>query len=413
VPTLKIGKATVDSATSAAGETLYWDTALKGFGLKVSASGNKTYLLQYRTGGRSSSTQRYTIGRHGSPWTPSGARQEAERLLLIVANGGDPRAAEKERLRVEQDLAFAAYANRFLNEYGRRHWRPRTWLSAESNMRRYVIPVLGKKTITAIARSDLVVVFDRLPATSPALPRNIFALVRKLFAWALERGDINRSPFEGYRSPPSVASRERVLSDEELAPIWAATAAVGEPFGVMVRLLLITGQRRNEVAAMDWSELNRRAATWSLPGARTKNARNHEIPLSLTAIGELDAIARSAIWPKSGPVFTTTGITAVSGFSRMKRRLDALATLQNDGEPLAAWRLHDLRRTMATGLQRLGIRFEVTEALLNHLSSARGGVAGVYQRHDWKEEKREAITAWGDHLSVWSRDELVRVNLED
>lgn len=398
MPTLRITKAGVDSALAQAKTAIHWDDRLKGFGLRVEPSGKKSYVLQYRMGGRASGTRRLTIGRHGSPWTPNTARDEAERLLRMIATGTDPIEATRDRQRLEQDLAFAPYAEKFLEEYGRRNWRPRTWSSAESNLRRYVIPILGRKPLPAISRSDLLAVFDGLPAASPALPRNLFAQVRKLFAWACEREDIERSPFEGFRSPSSVPSRERVLNDRELVAILRATREVGEPFGALIRLLLVTGQRRDEVASMRWEELDRPTALWSIPGSRTKNGRGHQVPICTTALEELDRIAGRKTWLKAGLVFSTNGRTAVSGFSRMKRRLDLKVAECNGGEPILQWRLHDLRRTMATGLQKLGVRFEVTEALLNQVSGARSGIAGVYQRHDWAVEKRQAMDAWSAQL---------------
>ncbi len=398
MPKVRITKTAVDAAAANGSDTLFWDEQLAGFGLKVTPSGTKTYLIQYRTGGRGSSTRRVTIGRHGSPWTPAAARAEAERLLLEVATGADPQASKLAKRRIETELGFTRYSERYLADYGRRHWRPRTWAAVESNIRRFAAPVLLNKPIAAITRSDLIKVFDGLPPQSPALPRNLFAHLRRLFSWAEERGDLERSPFTNMRSPPSVQSRERVLSDHEVRIVWSAANAQTGHFPTIVRLLLLTGQRRDEVASMRWDELDRTSAIWRLPGKRTKNARDHQIPLTTACIAEIDKIGGGMTWPRAGWVFTTTGSTSISGFSRAKRRLDELASSFNNGAPLAQWRLHDLRRTMATGLQKLGVRFEVTEALLNHLGGARAGIAGVYQRHDWRVEKIQALTAWNEHV---------------
>jgi len=148
---------------------------------------------------------------------------------------------------------------------------------------------------------------------------------------------------------------------------------------------------------MSWTELHRRERVWIIPAARAKNRAAHIVPLAPAVILELDALSTSAEWPNAGLVFTVTGKTPVSGISKAKARLDReIAQVASIAErpPIAHWRLHDLRRTVATGLQRLGIRFEVTESVLNHVSGARAGVAGVYQRHDWADEKREALEAW-------------------
>lgn len=399
MPTIKIGKASIDNLCSKKEkDALYWDETLKGFGVKVTPAGTKIYVLQYRAGGSETPTRRFTIGRHGSPWTPAGARTEAERLLLRIANGDDPASAKVQQRDDAEHLAFAPYADRYLNSM-RPRWASGTWQSAESSIRRYAVPVLGRKPINAITRRDIAAVLDGLPLDSPALPRNMFVRLCALFAWALERGDIERSPFIGMRRPSTVSPRERILDDRELTPILAATIDVGEPFGSMVRLLLLSGQRRSEVAGLDWSELNRDTRIWLLPAPRVKNRRQHRVPLSDAMITELDRVAGGS-WPKRGPIFSTTGHTAVSGFSKMKRRLDELATKHNDGTPLVPWRLHDLRRTMATNLQRLDVRFEVIEELLNHASSIRAGVAGHYQHHDWEREKPVAMKAWADHVAT-------------
>jgi hypothetical protein len=154
-----------------------------------------------------------------------------------------------------------------------------------------------------------------------------------------------------------------------------------------------------------------------LPGDRTKNGRTHVVSLSAAAVAIFDALAGGESWPKKGLVFTTTGSTSVSGYSRAKRRLDSamadLATQSAEGGPsvISPWRVHDIRRTMATGFQRLDVRFEVTEAVLNHVSGARGGVAGVYQRHEWADEKRHALDRWAAHLNACLDGASERSNL--
>ena len=228
--------------------------------------------------------------------------------------------------------------------------------------------------------------------------------MRKLFAWAAERGDIDRSPFEQMKSPPSVKSRDRVLSDEELWLVTLCADEVGPPFGTLIRMLIVTGQRREEVGGMAWGELDRDLLEWTIPAARAKNGNAQIVPLSKIAVVELDTLAGAKRWPRSGFVFTTTGQTPVSGYSKAKARLDLIIELSMCRK-ISPWRLHDLRRTFATNMQRLGVRFEVTEALLNHTSGSRSGVAGVYQQHDWKDEKREAIRLWTDRLRTLILDE--------
>ena len=405
----KIAKRSVDGLVKTDRTEFLWDEELSGFGLRVTSNGAKSYVYQYRMGGREAVKKRHTIGQHGSPWTPDTARTEAKRLALLVGQGIDPADADRERRRQAVDLAFEPYAGLFVDGYLRSHWK--NWEQGRSLLGREAVPVLQRTPLPLIKRSDVVAVLDRL-ADRPAVARLMHATLRKLFKWAVSRGDIERSPIEEMEAPSGPAPRDRVLSDTELVVIWRASASLGYPYGPLYRLLIATGQRREEVAALEWSELDRASATWTLPADRAKNGKAHLVPLSGLAIGEIDGLATmgggagtvEVKWPRRGLVFTTTGETAVSGHSRGKARLDRdVARLlaeeaMLDGDefyPMAKWRVHDFRRTVATGLQRLGVRFEVTEAVLNHVSGSRGGVAGVYQRHDWKEEKRDAMDAWG------------------
>ena len=323
----------------------------------------------------------------------------------MVARGVDPMQADKKRREDAVDLAFVAYLDTFTTGYLKKNWKD--WQGAESVLRKDPSSVLKDKPLPEITRSDIVAVLDRY-GDRPAAGERAFALLRKLFNWAEGRGEIERSPIgKTFPAPRSGAARDRVLSDEELTLYWNATDAIGYPFGPMFRLLLLTGCRRAEASGLSWSELDRQACTWSLPPARSKNGQAHIIPLNDLAIAEIDAHPLTqteggeVIWPKSGYVFTTTSDRPVSGYSRAKQRLDTEIEKKAEGV-LEPWRLHDVRRTVATGLQKLGVRFEVTEAILNHISGARGGVAGVYQRHDWKDEKQSALDAWGRHLTSLS-----------
>ena len=389
----KISKRSIDALRPNASNQFLWDTDLKGFGAKITPAGAISYVLQFRMGGREASTRRYTIGAHGSPWTPTTARAEAERLLLLIGQGVDPVDADKQRRREAVDLAFANYAERFARSCKGDGWRR----LVERAIRLYLTPALGKKALPAINRTDVVSVFDNMPADQVANRRNVFAVLRRLFRWAVSRGDLDRSPMEGMETPPPVKARERWLSDAELRLIWNSAPECHRCFGPIVRLLIATGQRREEVSGMRWSELSRTDKLWTLPGDRTKNGEPNTIPLNDLAIAELDAAAGGDKWPRKGRVFATSTGAGFTGYAKGKDKLDRLIELA-EGEPLPPWRLHDLRRTLATNFQRLGVRFEVTEAVLNHVGGSRAGVAGIYQRHDWKEEKRQALDDWNSHL---------------
>lgn len=390
----KINKRSIDALRAGDKNLFLWDTGLKGFGAKITPAGAISYVIQFRMGGREASTRRYTIGVHGSPWTPATARTEAERLLILVAQGIDPVDADKQRRREAVDLAFANYADLFAKSCKGKGWSR----LVERVIRLYLKPVLRKKPLPKITRSDIVSVLDQMPPEQVANRRNVFAVMRRLFRWAVSRGDIDRSPMEGMETPPPVKPRERWLQDEELQAVWAATPECHRCFGPIVRLLIVTGQRREEVSGMRWEELDREERMWTLPGARAKNDQPNSIPLNDLAVAVLDGEANGQTWPRKGRVFATSSGAGFAGYAKGKLKLDGLIE-ERIGEPLPPWRLHDLRRTLATNFQRLGVRFEVTEAILNHVGAARSGVAGIYQRYDWKNEKSEALGAWSAHLS--------------
>lgn len=391
----KITKRTVDALLASRTEGFLWDEGIKGFGARRTKGGGVSYVLQFRMGGREANTRRYTIGSHGSPWTPTIAREEAQRLLVLIAQGIDPVELERQRRREAIDLAFSNYADRFEKSCVGKGWK----VLVARSFRIHIKPVLGKKPLPKITRSDVVAVLDRMPEGQIANRRNVFAVLRRMFRWAVSRGDIDRSPMEGMETPPAVKARDRWLSDQELARVWKYAPKTHHCFGPIVRLLIVTGQRREEVSSLMWEELDQAERMWTLPGDRAKNGEPNCIPLNDLAILVLDTVAGKPVWPKRGEVFATATGRGFTGYHKGKEKLDKLIA-EDGGEPMRPWRLHDLRRTLATGFQRLGVRFEVTEAVLNHVGGSRSGVAGIYQRHDWKDEKREALNLWSEHFAT-------------
>jgi integrase len=244
-------------------------------------------------------------------------------------------------------------------------------------------------------RASVVRVLDSMTKDGKAaIASRTAAYGRACYQWATKRGSLAANPFLNL-PVAAVAKRERVLTDEELRAVWEATAGVGS-FNAIVRMLMLTGQRREEVTGMTCEEVAPDLSTWTIPGDRAKNGVAHFVPLPPQAQAilrkapriELDAPGKSdhptLVFPgQRGPF---------NGFSKAKETLD-----KNSG--VKDWRLHDLRRTMATGLQRLGVRLEVTEAVLNHVAGSRAGIIGVYQRHTWSDEKRAALNAWGEHVA--------------
>ena len=414
-----ISKDRVD-ALEANGKTQYlWDNDPIGFGVRVTPSGAKSYIFQFRMGGRGSPVRRETIGRV-EKMSPKQARDRAHQLAHLARTGTDPidkkhadRKAKTEAKLSAEQLAFDAYCQRYIDKRVKPE-RLASLGNIDMVFRLHAIPQLKSKPLSDIAKRDLVAVLDAIPGTSLALRRSAFAILNRMMNWAVERGDIASNPMSGMKRPPAVSSRDRVLTDEELALALRAAAQMNGLFGTLYQLLFATGQRRDEVAGLDWAELVRAKSEWTLPGDRAKNGEANIIPLNRHAMAALDLLAgqdghERSEWPRRGLIFTTTGKTTVSGFSRAKRRLDDLIAIlaARDAQEtapgpeaikVAPWRLHDARRTLATGLQRLGVRFEVTEAVLNHTAGAsRSGVAAVYQRHGWGPEKRVALDAWADH----------------
>lgn len=399
----RINKSGVDSAKPAERDWFLWDDKLSGFGLKVTPSGGKIFIFQYRIGGRGAKVRRYTLGKFGN-LTPDAARKHAEELARQVSKGVDPQAEKVSKARQAVDLAFKSYAQSFVDDCLKLKWKA-SHADGEAHLRLHITPHLKNKPLPQINRSDIRAILRPLK-DKPATARYTFAVLRRLFRWAVSQGDLQSSPMDGMESPPAPASRDRALSDDELKIVWCASEGLGYPFRSLVRLLILTGARRDEIADLEWSELDLATRKWTLPAERAKNRTSLITALPDRAIEELEYLAKRAgrekDWPRKGFVLSTTGKTGVSGFSRAKARLDKrIAKMaKEDGLTVEPWRLHDLRRTLATGMQRLGVRFEVTEAILNHVSGSRSGVAGIYQRHDWASEKAAALQAWSDHLGL-------------
>lgn len=434
---MRLTKSVVDAAeprTDKPNADLYlWDDgkgAVSGFGLKVTPKAGKSFCFQYRMRG-ARSDRRYKIGRYGD-WTVDTARDRARELRRMVDAGTDPlehdkvQAKEAEQTkRDEVDRAFGTVAARWIEEYkterrskGSRKGRLRSGSTIE--MVETAVAFLNKqfagKRIDEIEDVDLESAISKIPAAKVATRRNTFGSARVLWRWAVRKRLITDNPFDRLETPAAPESRNRVLSDLEMQTFWLASYRQLYPFGPAYRLLALTGQRRDEVAGMDWAELDKMSRSWTICGTRTKNGVTHLVPLSGAAIAELDALAPKGKWPAKGLVFTVTGKTPVSGHSRAKRRLDqAMDIIAEESGRTAPgpWRVHDLRRTVATGFQRLGVRFEVTEAVLNHVSGARGGIAGVYQQHDWADEKRAALEAWAAYLLGLSRPKPVVLNCQE
>lgn len=407
---LKITKREIDRLPTPAGADEYhWDTSQDGppgFGVRVTPKGVKSFVYQFRLKGRPA--RRITIGRYG-PLTPDKARSIAQEHAYSVARGVDPVEAQRKKARDARELGFDGYLTRFVEAYLKSEW-PDSWQDAEKRLRNHVLPKLKGKAMPEITSTDIGDVLDPLRPRK-ALARNVYVLVKLMFDWAAapERRDIDKSPMIGMQAPPAPKHRKRVLTPDEIVAIWRATYRLSDPFGPFVRLLFATLQRRTEVSSLPWKELSHSQQLWHMDGARAKNDHDHLVPLNRLAVTELGARG----WKRRGLVLTTTGETGISGYSKMKKKLDKEAVIElqkiaderadaldEERHPvtLDRWTLHDIRRSGTTALQALGFPVEVTEAVINHKSGEVSGIKAVYNLWAYEPEKRAALTAWGAYL---------------
>lgn len=408
-----------------------WDDTLKGFGVMVTDKGVRSYIIQYRIGGRGSDTRRVTIGKHGSPWTAKTARDRAAELLEQVRRKVDPfdaqRAAiaetraRKEREKAEavvaSRLGFSVFADRFVDKFAKVK-QPRSWQDTESIVRRDLKPFFGDKPLPAIVSADIVELLDKVHERGDAAAIKAYKALRSLFGYAVDKEKRHMSPATspmlGIKPPAKIDVRQRTLSDTELRLVWIAAGAFGYPYTPLIRLLILTGQRLREIAEAPWSEFDLGKRQWLIPPERTKNRQPTLVPLSDSAVEILKGlpVIQRKEDPKTGVrpppfLFTTTAETPISGFSKAKARLDrmiaevAKKALEAGRDPVvvAGWRLHDLRRSFGNGLQRIGIKTEVIESALNHVSGTKSGIVGVYQTYKYEAEVRSAMDAWAGHIA--------------
>ena len=360
-----------------------WDAKLPGFGVRVSPAGTKSFVLLYRFRGL---PQRLTLGRY--PVLALGeARELAKEALNQVARGIDPRQAKEE---LPATYLFGGVVDEFVRMHCSQRNRESTRKETARILQHDFVSQWKRRDVRDIGRKDVLDVLDAIVERgSPSGANHALAAIRKCFNWCVERGLIESSPCSAIKKPAKAEARERVLSDDELRSIWRTTEAIGYPFGVLVQLLLLTAQRRNEVVGMRWQDIDLNSAIWTIPGELAKNGRPHLVPLSARAhscLASLPRLHESLVFPARG-----NGTTTFSGFSKLKAKTDQLSGVQ-------AWTLHDLRRSAATHMGRLGVAPHVVERILNHASGAFRGVAGVYNRFQYLPEMREGLERWACHL---------------
>jgi integrase len=377
-------------------DRLVFDTEQRGLAVRVMAVGTKSYLAQYSRAGKK---HRVPLGSVDAI-SLAMARDAARAIMGRVAIGENPAVERKVLAEASKaaGLRERVTLRRLLDDWTRLHLAHRS-----ANYRQEATRALAKAFEDWLPRSaerlDKAAVVAALDRLSPSMARAVAGYGRACFAWAQKRGLLPANPFLDLPVPPANVKRDRVLTDAEAAKVWKAAATTPAPYGPIVQLLMLTGQRRDEVGGMRWEELAPDLAAWTVPAERTKNGVPSIVPLPEPARAILAGRERSRRGGGAGGlVFPGEGGRPFGNWSKSKAALDRASGV-------TGWRLHDLRRTVATGLQRLGVRLEVTEAVLNHVSGTRGGIVGIYQRHDWRQEKRAALDSWAAHLLAIAADE--------
>src|SRR5262245_17745697 len=366
------------------GQADHFDQGFPGLALRVSYGGQKAWTFFYRLHG--GKLRRLTLG-HFPAMGLAEARDAWRDAREAVGKGENP-----ARKKPTQADSFDAVADEWLK---RDQAHNRSFNEVKRVVERDVKPVWEGRLIANIRRRDALELIDHIADRGAVtLARRTHAHLHRLFRWAVARGIIEANPFADLPRPGKVVKRDRVLADAELALIWRAAGDTEWPFGPLFQLLILTAARKMEIAALHWPEID--DGIIRLKGQRTKSAEPHAIPLSRPALAIIETLPRMA---GSELVFTTTGKTCVSGFSKAKEAIDAAIKIKS-GRALPEWRIHDLRRSAATGLQRLGVNLQVIEAILGHVSGSRAGIVGVYQRYGFDAEKREGLEAWARHVEA-------------
>lgn len=352
----------------ATGQQEHPDHKVTGLRLRVGAGGKKSWTVRRRVGDKIVNRKLGTYPAMGL----AAARMAAEKLIEALERDGGTEGV---------DRTFGEIAADWIERVAKE--KNDGWKDQERQLELHVYPDWKGRKIAEIKRRDVRELIDGLEGK--VLPNRILALVKTIFRFALSRDWIEASPVEGIEKPKKETARDRVLDMSEVARLWNAAELLGYPIGPWARVLLLTAQRRSEVAEMRWSDVDLIAATWALKADDTKADRAHLVPLSPAVVAILEAMPRLGAY-----VFTTTGDTPISGFAKAKTRLDHY--LASRDETLAPWRFHDLRRTAATHMVRLGIGETVVSRVLNH--AVQGVTAQVYALHSYAPEKRHALDTW-------------------
>lgn len=389
-------------------DALFFDTDLKGFGVRVTGKGAKLFLLQYTLGGV---RRRLPLGEFPA-MTAAKARSAAEVARGVVKGGGDPWGARKaaELAAREREAALRAKAaeqvftfKRLLDawkEKGLAHRRARYADDAFKRLTAY-FATWTERPASSITRTEAMQAIDRLETERGTISaRRALAYTRACYGWAVKRNLLDENPFRGLAAPGRENPRDRVLTDIEIGEVWRASEELTPVYTAFVRILLLTLQRREEVAGMRWGEISPDLKTWLIPAERAKNGRAHVVHLNQATQGILATVPR---FKSIDVVFVGRGGGSISGFSHSRAQLDAAIAKERAEAGVAAstmlpWRFHDFRRTGVTALAGMGFAPHVCDRLLNHITGAIQGVAAVYQRAEFLKEREAALNAWAEHV---------------
>jgi integrase len=386
------------------------DSLLPGLYLVVQPSGARSWAVRYRHNG---TPRKHTLG----PFPAldlKAARELGAKALRTAAEGRDPakekQAAQKRSGDVESNLVdFQKGHLRKKNGEPIRETtrterarllglkpdpdKPGEWIATGNG----ILQRWGDRALAGITKDDVRAAINATAKAGPILANRTLSALKTFFNWCVRDDRLAKSPAEEIDLPSPETASDRVLTDNEIKRVWQAAGQMGV-YGAAVQLLILTGQRRGEVAGLMWSEIDLKGRVIDLPRSRVKNGRAHQVPLSPQAIAVIERL------PRIGErfVFSTNGSTPISGFGKFKERLDALCGFSD-------WTIHDIRRSVASGLARLGVALPVTEKVLNHVSGSFAGVAGIYQRHDFAAEKKSALDKWGAHVAAIVADKPAKV----
>lgn len=357
------------------GRIEYPDDLVRGLRLRVGAGGRKAWIVRTRAGDRQINK---TLGPY--PTIPLADAREMARdfLLTLVKEGG-----------VRKKRTFGELADHWVENVAK--VKNKSWHNQQRRLEIYVLPKWRDTDLASIRRADVRDLIDGIDGI--VAPGRALTIIRTLFRYAMGRDWVDASPAEAIPNPSRDIPRDRYLDMKEVGAVYQAADMLGYPFAGFLKLLILTGQRRTEVASMRWADLDLDAGTWVLQSEDTKSARAHLVPLSPLAIQLLQAA------PQFGPfVWSSDGDTHIKCFSQGKKKLDTLLVAK--GVELKPWRLHDLRRTAATHMVRLGVSELVVGRVLNH--APQGVTARTYALHSYEAEKRQALTVWANEIDLTS-----------